>query len=74
MKEDEKSLFGKHSNDGTHQNSDQNQKYEILEIDKSERKRKLYEQLEIIKHKRKPNNVINSVISFENEKLLKLVL
>ena len=72
-KKDEKSLFGKHANEENHENVDLKQKFEILRIENDTQKRKLFEQLEIIKLIGQ-NNLLNSVTKFESEKLLKLTI
>jgi len=70
---DEKSLFGQHANDENHPNEELKDKFKIIKIEKDTQKRKLFEQLEIIKQRKKPNTLINAVTSFESEKLLKLI-
>ena len=71
---DGKSLFVIHTNDGNHPNDDIKSKFKILKIENDTQKRKIFEQLEFIKHKRTPDSIINAVTGFESEKLLKLTI
>ena len=74
-KRDDKSLFGKHCNDEGHSSEEAEQKFETLHIETSTRRRKLKEQLEIVKAKKEGKQVlINNVTQFESEKLFGLVI
>jgi len=70
---DDKSLFGKHSNDHKHINNNLTEKYKILTIQNNMKKRKLQEQLEIIKLKNAQRNLINSNTNFQSETLFQLI-
>ena len=74
-KRDNKSLFEKHCNDEEHSSEEAEQKFETLHTQTSTRRRKLEEQLEIVKAKKEGKQVlINNVTQFESEKLFGLVI
>ncbi len=65
---DDKSLFGKHTNDEQHTNN-----YTILKVELNTQKLKLFEELEITKQKKYRNNLINNITNFESQKLFQLI-
>ena len=62
-KEDGKSLFGKHCNEENH---DGEGIFEVLHVENRTKRRKLWEQMEIAKAKRKKACLLNNVITFED--------
>ena len=70
-KEDGKSLFGKHCNE-EHHNGDGI--FEIIRVENRLKRRKLWEQMEIAKAKRKKAFLLNNVVTFDSEKLFGLVI
>ena len=63
-------MFGKHCNDEGPSSEAAERKFEILHTETSTRRKKLKEQLEIVRAKKKRKQVlINNVIKFECERL-----
>ncbi len=62
---DDKSLFGKHTNDKQHTNNITHN-YTILKVEPNTQKWKLFEELEITKQEKHPNNLIKNITNFES--------
>ena len=74
-KRDDKSLFGEHCYDEGQPGEAAKQKFKTLHTETSTRRRKLKEQLEIVRVKMEGKQVlINNVIKFKSEKLFGLVI
>ena len=68
-KRDDKSLFGKHWTDEKHSNEAAEQKFEILHATAATKRRKLKEQLKIVRAKKEGKQIlIHKVTKFESEK------
>ncbi len=66
---DDKSLFGKHTNNKQHTHN-----YTIPKKEFNIQKRKLYEELEITKEKKYYNNLINNMTNIKSQKLFHLII
>ena len=74
-KRDDKSLFGKPCNAEGHSGEEAEHKFETLHTETSTRRRKLEEQLEIVRAKKEGKQVlIDNGTEFESEKLFRLVI
>lgn len=69
------SWFGKHCNEKQHTNTSAEQNFEIIKVENNLGKRRLKEQLEILKVKKERKvNLLNNVTTFESERLFSLVI
>ena len=72
---DDKLWFGKHCNEEQHAIQPIEQIFEIIRVENNVRKRRLQEQMEILKVKKgKKRNLLSNLTYFESEKLLDLVI
>ncbi len=72
-KTDNKSQFGKHTNDEQHTNNNITNNCTLLKVQPDTQKRKCFDELEMTKQKKHPNNLVNNTTNFRSQKLFQLI-